>query len=309
MRKRLVGGSGSWSICDPGLEHRCRLAQNAQITGSVKDSSGAIIPGATVTARNADTGLTRAAVTDDSGDFRLPSLPPGRYSVSTELQRLQHRNAARHRPDHRPDGDHQLRAEAGGRCRNGHGHRRVADRRRHAIRRVDVGVDAADSGSAGGVAPLDRSGDADAGHVAGQHPRPVLSRQRQHRRRRPRILERLRRRRRQQHLGRDGRAAAELRDGRDSGVQGLDLELQGGVRARDRRPAHRRHQVGHQPAARIGPAVLPRRVDHRAGVLPDRRSRTTAAISTAAPSAGRSSRTRRTSSSPTRARRRSSSSP
>ena len=58
------------------------LAQNAQITGSVKDSSGAIIPGATVTARNVDTGLTRVAVTDGSGEYRLPSLPPGRYSIA-----------------------------------------------------------------------------------------------------------------------------------------------------------------------------------------------------------------------------------
>src|SRR6266516_6518625 len=61
------------------------FAQNAQITGSVKDSSGAIIPGATVTARNVDTGLTRVAVTDGAGEYRLPSLPPGRYSVGTEL--------------------------------------------------------------------------------------------------------------------------------------------------------------------------------------------------------------------------------
>jgi len=61
------------------------FAQNAQITGTVKDSSGGMIPGATITARNVDTGLARVAVTDPNGDFRLPSLPPGRYSVSTEL--------------------------------------------------------------------------------------------------------------------------------------------------------------------------------------------------------------------------------
>ena len=61
------------------------FAQNAQITGTVKDSSGGIIPGATITARNVDTGLTRVSVTDGAGEFRLPSLPPGRYAVSTEL--------------------------------------------------------------------------------------------------------------------------------------------------------------------------------------------------------------------------------
>jgi hypothetical protein len=60
-------------------------AQNAQIAGVVKDQSGAVIPGATVTAKNVDTGLTRTAVTDTGGEYRLVSLPPGRYSVATEL--------------------------------------------------------------------------------------------------------------------------------------------------------------------------------------------------------------------------------
>jgi Carboxypeptidase regulatory-like domain len=60
-------------------------AQNAQITGTVKDQSGAVIPGATVTARNVDTGFSRVGVTDGGGEYRLPSLPPGRYAVSTEL--------------------------------------------------------------------------------------------------------------------------------------------------------------------------------------------------------------------------------
>src|SRR5438874_13186289 len=60
-------------------------AQNAQITGAIKDQSGAVIPGATVTARNVETGFTRVGVTDGSGEYRLPSLPPGRYSVSAEL--------------------------------------------------------------------------------------------------------------------------------------------------------------------------------------------------------------------------------
>ncbi len=61
------------------------FAQNAQITGIVKDSSGGIIPGATVTARNVENGLTRVGVTDSAGEYRLPSLPPGRYSVASGL--------------------------------------------------------------------------------------------------------------------------------------------------------------------------------------------------------------------------------
>ena len=61
-------------------------AQNAQITGTLKDSSGGVLPGATVTARNEETGLTRTAVTEAAGDYRLPALPPGRYTVTAELQ-------------------------------------------------------------------------------------------------------------------------------------------------------------------------------------------------------------------------------
>ena len=82
MRRWLVGLAAV--VCVLALAPSA-FAQNAQITGMVKDSSGGIIPGATVTARNVDTGLTRVAVTDGAGEFRLPSLPPGHYAVATEL--------------------------------------------------------------------------------------------------------------------------------------------------------------------------------------------------------------------------------
>jgi hypothetical protein len=62
------------------------FAQNAQITGTLRDSSGGVLPGATVSARNEETGQTRTAVTEVSGDYRLPVLPPGRYTVTAELQ-------------------------------------------------------------------------------------------------------------------------------------------------------------------------------------------------------------------------------
>jgi hypothetical protein len=61
-------------------------AQNAQIIGTVRDESGAIVPGATVTAKNQETGLTRTDVTNTQGDFRLPALPPGVYKVTVDLQ-------------------------------------------------------------------------------------------------------------------------------------------------------------------------------------------------------------------------------
>src|SRR5436309_1715222 len=61
------------------------FAQNAQITGVVKDSSGGVVPGVTVTGKNAENGFTRVAVTEGNGEYRLPSLPPGRYAVTAEL--------------------------------------------------------------------------------------------------------------------------------------------------------------------------------------------------------------------------------
>jgi len=60
-------------------------AQNAQITGVVKDQSGAVIPGVTITATNGDTGFSRTAVSDAKGEYRLPALPPGTYAVTSEL--------------------------------------------------------------------------------------------------------------------------------------------------------------------------------------------------------------------------------
>jgi hypothetical protein len=82
MRRELIGFLAAllWAALATTA-----YAQNAQIAGAVKDSSGAIIPGATVTARNVETGLVRSAVTDAQGEYRLPSLPPGQYAVQAEL--------------------------------------------------------------------------------------------------------------------------------------------------------------------------------------------------------------------------------
>ena len=56
----------------------------ASITGTVRDASGAVIPEATVTAKNLESGLTRAAQTDAGGNYSLLSLPVGQYEVTTE---------------------------------------------------------------------------------------------------------------------------------------------------------------------------------------------------------------------------------
>jgi hypothetical protein len=56
-------------------------ATNGSIQGDVTDSSGAALPGADVEGDELDTATVHAAVTDGSGHFEFPSLPPGRYVV------------------------------------------------------------------------------------------------------------------------------------------------------------------------------------------------------------------------------------
>ena len=55
------------------------------ISGAVRDSSNSVIPGATVTARNQGTGITRTAVSSDAGQYVLPLLPIGAYTLSASL--------------------------------------------------------------------------------------------------------------------------------------------------------------------------------------------------------------------------------
>jgi len=62
------------------------LAQNAQVTGTVKDSSGGVMPGVTVTAKSGATGATRSDVSDGGGRFRLVALLPGSYTLTAEIQ-------------------------------------------------------------------------------------------------------------------------------------------------------------------------------------------------------------------------------
>src|ERR1700687_3446434 len=56
------------------------------IVGEVRDATGAVVPGATVTIANHETGLKRTAQTDDVGRFNFPQLKPGAYSVKAAAQ-------------------------------------------------------------------------------------------------------------------------------------------------------------------------------------------------------------------------------
>ncbi len=56
----------------------------ATIIGTVRDVSGAVLPGTVVTVKHLETGLTRTDEADSSGNFNIPSLPVGPYEVTAE---------------------------------------------------------------------------------------------------------------------------------------------------------------------------------------------------------------------------------
>lgn len=61
-----------------------QTGNQGSIEGTVTDPSGAVIPGASVTARNEATSLSFSATTDSSGIFRFPIVPVGSYEVKVE---------------------------------------------------------------------------------------------------------------------------------------------------------------------------------------------------------------------------------
>ena len=57
----------------------------AQISGTVRDQSGAVLPGVEVTATQTETGISRSAVTNETGSYILPSLAVGPYRLEAAL--------------------------------------------------------------------------------------------------------------------------------------------------------------------------------------------------------------------------------
>src|SRR6266436_3159758 len=57
----------------------------AQINGSVKDQSGAVLPGVEIAVTQTDTGAKRAVVTDETGSYILANLPLGPYRLEAAL--------------------------------------------------------------------------------------------------------------------------------------------------------------------------------------------------------------------------------
>src|SRR5688500_6070371 len=59
--------------------------RTGSIAGSVKDASGAILPGATVQATSPSLVGAQTAISDDQGNYRFPALTPGVYEITASL--------------------------------------------------------------------------------------------------------------------------------------------------------------------------------------------------------------------------------
>jgi hypothetical protein len=78
-----------WVLCGILLAAAFGRAE-AQVTtgsirGTVKDASGGVLPGVSVTAINVDTNFSRSEVTNERGEYSLQVLPPGTYRLEAEL--------------------------------------------------------------------------------------------------------------------------------------------------------------------------------------------------------------------------------
>ena len=225
-----------------------------QISGRVTDTSGAVLPGVSVTATQTDTQAVRTTVTNEVGAFTLANLPVGPYRLEASLQGFQtfasvrHHGAGERQPCGRPHtaagrrrrDDHGAGAAVGHRSRNaphGRRHRRRtgAHPRAAAQRATGHGPDHALRRRRAGAELRHRQyGD-----------------RRQHLRRRRRPLGRAvsaGRRDQQQPVGRDQHAAAV--PGRAAGVPHQHERAGGGGRPSVRRVGQRRDESRDEPVPR-----------------------------------------------------------
>src|ERR1700758_1555452 len=60
-------------------------SSTATILGVVKDTSGALIPGVSITVKHVDSGQTRTVISGENGGYNVPLLPVGPYELTTTM--------------------------------------------------------------------------------------------------------------------------------------------------------------------------------------------------------------------------------
>src|SRR5215475_11163482 len=77
----LILGVMAFGITSPNVWAQA----TAQISGTVHDQSGAVLPGVEVTATQTETGIARMGVTNETGSYVLSNLPLGPYKLEAAL--------------------------------------------------------------------------------------------------------------------------------------------------------------------------------------------------------------------------------
>src|SRR5690348_14609143 len=95
--KHLFGGQVMWrlrilvimALFAFGVQAFAQGGGSAAITGTVTDPTGALITGADVKVTQKNTSVSRTDVSNASGAFNVPSLPPATYTVTIEAKGFQ----------------------------------------------------------------------------------------------------------------------------------------------------------------------------------------------------------------------------
>src|SRR5215813_8271303 len=84
---RMVGGVGTAIVALIALGTALSFAQTAAstISGTVKDTSGALVPGVSITIKHTESGLTRSVVSGERGGYNVSLLPVGAYEITTTM--------------------------------------------------------------------------------------------------------------------------------------------------------------------------------------------------------------------------------
>ena len=98
--KRIAGGRTGWILAmllalftTVGALRAYAQSDNGSIVGTVTDSTGAVIPNASVVVTNLDTGLKLNGKSNDSGEFQIFAIPRGNYKADVEAQGFQSQTA------------------------------------------------------------------------------------------------------------------------------------------------------------------------------------------------------------------------
>jgi hypothetical protein len=77
------------AVIGVGVARLNAQAATATVLGTVKDTSGAVVPGVKVDVKNLGTGITQSVITDQQGRYRVADLAVGRYDVQAAMSGFQ----------------------------------------------------------------------------------------------------------------------------------------------------------------------------------------------------------------------------